>query len=315
MGFTLVSHRVVTPFGISSGADIKSNPSLVGLRVATTRTVPGYDFTSQAAVGAFGANLTGTGTALDPYLIDRVRFTDLATVGGADLTGKHFAFTNCRAYGQPGNPTPGGSYFIGTTSANPPASLSIDSSELGPNATLAPDGGPASGGGCDKGVQAFCPLTVTRSNIWGANILAYLQTGPTDGPSLLDSLWLHDVWSATNDHTDLVNGNQHASHVTVARSFLDGIRTGGAYVVNGIGIYDDPQDDPTIVVTDWTLDSIYVDRTQTTILSSTNTSRFQGPFVVRNSIFDRFSVDRFSCRTPSGQSGNRDGAGTPLTIP
>lgn len=242
-----------------------------------------------------------------------MRFTSNVLIGGTGLTSKHFAFTNCRAEGDPGNPTPGGSLFIGTTSSNAPASLTVTDSELGPNAAIDPTGGPATGGGCDKGVQAFCPLTVLRCNIWGANILVYFQTEPTDGPTVISSNWLHDVWSASLDHTDLINGNQHASHVTCSGNFMDGIRTGGAWVVNGFGIYDDPQASP-IVITDWTLDGNYVDRTQTTILSTSDVGRFADPFVVTDNIFDRFSVSRFSCRTPSTQSGNRDGAGTPLTV-
>jgi len=184
----------------------------------------------------------------------------------------------------------------------------VSDSTLGPNTSLAPTGGPNPAvGGLDQVIMSTVPITLDRDNIYGGAI-AVMLSDITTGTSLIADSYIHDTWSSAGDHTDLINGNPRASHVTVRHNTLDGVRTGGAYVTNCLGLYDD--DGP---YTDWTIDNNYVDHCATSLLATTDTARFGDPFVVTNNVFtSHYSVQRFAARAPSAQSGNRDEDGSPL---
>ncbi|XYI02292.1 discoidin domain-containing protein [Sorangium sp. So ce1128] len=285
------------------------NATNVGLRVATTRTMGGASIDTASWFGANG--FPGDGTPANPYLVDRVLFTGEVKIGGSGLAGKTVKFTNCRFYGSPGNPTPGNSMFVGTTvNGELPARLIVEDSTLGEKDGLDPNGGPAGGAGVDKGFESFTPFEFRRNNVYGACISVYFETERSEAASIIEDNYLHDTWSANGDHTDLVNGNLHASHITVRHNTLDGIRTGGAYVVNAIGIYDDNTD----YIADWVIDNNYFDRSQTMILATTDETRFRDPFVLTNNVFARHSVNLVAARSPSVQSGNKDDKGNPLTF-
>ena len=299
---------------ITHGEDIKNDTSLVGLKVATTRTVAGYTFNSTLAVSSFGSNLSGTGTSGDPYVIDRVQFTSTVTFSGTELTAKWFKFTNCEVVVNGNTTTVGGSSFIttsfaGGSGANAPAGIFVEGSTLHASGPM-PTNGPQNGG-TDKGIAANCPLRVTRCDISGACIPYYVacQSGVS---SWLRESWLHDIWGvAVVDHTDIGNGNPSALNGEISRNFLNGNRGPGSQVVaNGIAAYDDNG-----VITDWTIDSNYMMNCATGIISATNTTRFTNPYVITNNIFDTSTIGNLdSTRTPSTQSNNLSHTGAALTF-
>jgi len=299
---------------ITHGLDIKGGAP-VGLLVSTTRTLGGDRATDTAW---FSDNsFPGSGTVGSPYLIDRVHFTSKLTLGAgagsSALIGKYVKITNCRFDGDPGNPTPDNSRCLFVDTDGP--LVTIEDSTLGPAGGVSGSGGPAAGVGVDKVILSYQSIQVTRCDLYGGNVAIGIEVETTEAASVFDSCWLHDTWSAGSDHTDLGNGNFHASHVTLIRCFLDGIRTGGTYVVNGIGIYNDlAGNEGGATITDWTIQDCYLDRCQTMILSTTDTAKFTNPYVVTGNVFDRFSVTRSSMRVPSTQSGNVDGSGTPITF-
>ncbi len=286
------------------------NASNVGLLTATTKTLAGgrVDDTAWFAQNGF----PGAGTQADPYIIDKVTFTSQLTFGCAcdspALTGKYVKITNSRMYGSGGNPTPGGSAFLWIADDGP--FVTITDSTLAPNQTPLTSGGTTLG--TDKGIFSYVPFTALRNNIYGANVLVGFEIERSEGPTLIQDNFLHDIWSCCDDHTDIINGNFHASHITVRHNYLDGIRVNNSYVTNGIGIYDDPSTSAGIIE-DWTIDNNYFDRSATMILSNTSTSRFLNPFILTNNTFtNRYTVNRVITRAPSQQSGNVDQNGNPL---
>lgn len=288
------------------------NAANTGPRVAPTRTTLGANIDSTAWFRTYG--YPGVGTVTDPFVVSRVKFTGAVTLGGWDLTdlrGKVVKFVDCYFHGNPKNPTEGGSGYLWVRDTGP--RVVVEDSLLGPSATPLLSGGPPSTvGGTDKGLFAYVPFELRRSEVWGANVLVGFETSRGEGPSVIEDNWLHDIWSSSGDHTDIVNGNAHASHVTVRHNYMDGIRTGGSYVTNGFGIYDDPVSSSAGIIEDWHLVGNYVDRSASTVMCSTSTSRFRDPFVVRDNVFARHSLQRWACRTPSAQSGNVDTQGTSI---
>lgn len=301
---------------ITHGSDIRANPSLVGLRVATTRTRGRYTFSDAASISAFGSNLTGSGTQADPYTIDRVQFTGDVFFSGAAIHNMWFKMTNCEVVvdGTTGSTVDGSAQvktdFSGGVGDASPACLIIEDSTLHCSGPLASTGGPLNGG-VQYGVAANCPLRVTRCDISGANLPYYIQNlQPVQ--SWCRESWVHDVWGiAVIDHTDVINGNAQANYVEISRCWLNGIRGPGSQIApNNIAIYDDSPPTP---VTDWTIDSNYLENSGIAIISTTVPSRFLDPFVVINNIFNT-SAGGFSCRPPSTQYGNVNQNGTPVTV-
>lgn len=322
---TAPAPRIIIPTGIASLATagtpllsipafthgIQVNATNTGLLVPTTKTLAGAEYASSADMTAAKGVISGNGSQANPWTIDRVRFTSDVVVGAGsstDIVNKYVKFTNCRFEGVPSNPTVGGSACLSAIRSFLPAQIEITDSTSGPAA------GPGSVGGTDKGFVSYAPLVVRRCNMFGACILYYIETERTEGTSILEDSYLHDIWSSAGDHTDLVNGNFHASNVIVRRNHLDGIRTGNTYVTNAFGIYDDPATSAGIIQ-NWTIQSNYVRRAATHILSTTSTSRFLGPYVIEDNIFtDEFGpvAAQFSTRTPTSQSNNRDQDGNPI---
>lgn len=289
------------------------NASNTGPRVATTKTMAGASITDTSWFAANG--FTGAGTVSNPYLVSKVLFTSTVTLGDWDPTnigGKVVKFVDCRFYGSPSNPTQGGSTCVNVRDTGP--KVILEYCHLGPNATPLTTGGPpASKGGCDKAFQSYVPFEMRYCNVWGACILVYFETERSEAASVIEYNYLHDVWSSSGDHTDLVNGNWHASHITARGNYMDGIRTGNTHTTNGFGIYDDPSTSAGIIE-DWHIIGNYVTRCATLMLCTTSTSRFLNPFEVRDNVWGVYSLQRFSGRTPSVQSGNKDASGNALTL-
>ena len=289
------------------------NASNTGVQVATTRTLPGAAITSTAWFAQNG--FPGSGTQADPFLVDRVLFTDQVALGDwnpTDLTGKWVKFTNSRFYGNAANPTPAGSSFIWARDYGP--FFIVEDSTLAPNQPPLATGGTTIG--TQKGIFSYVPFQVRRSNIYGTNVAVGFETERNETTGIvIEDNYFHDVWSASGDHTDLVNGNFHASHVIVRHNMLDGIRVGGSYVTNALGIYDNPTTTLAGTIEDWTVDNNYIDRSATMLLATSNTSHFLGPFVVTNNVFtNRYTVGRFIARPPTTQGGNVDQNGAPLSF-
>jgi hypothetical protein len=303
-------------FGSVTAPSSWPNASNVGLLVPTTRTFGGVTIDSTSWFTSNG--FSGAGTQANPYLVDRVLFTSRVRLGNDDssnLSGKWVKFTNCRFYGDPSTPTQGGSADL-EAKYNAPFFI-VEDSTLGHSAGTIPSGGTPTG--TDKAIMSYVPFQAFRNNIYGAAIPVYFETerNETTGVLVQDN-YIHDIWSSglpppNDDHTDVINGNFHASHVTIRHNYIDGIRSGNSYTVNCFGIYDDPPGSGGIIE-DWTIDNNYIDRCTTLILSSTSSSRFLNPFVVTNNVFARSSGARFSMRTPSVQSGNVDQNGNPVTL-
>lgn len=307
---TVVTHTVT----VSDPTSSWPSAATTGPRQSPTKTLNGASITDTSWFAANG--FTGAGTQANPYVVSRVLFTSTVTLGdwnSTNIGGKYVKFVDCRFYGAPSNPTSGGSSYVNVRDTGP--FVTLEYCHLGPNATPLTSGGPPSStGGTDKGVQSYVPITVRRCNIWGACILVYMEIERSEAASLIEENYLHDIWSSTGDHTDIINGNFHASHVTCRGNYMDGIRTGNSVVTNGFGIYDDPGTSAGIIE-DWTIDGNYVKRCATGLLCTTSTSRFLNPFVVRNNTWaGPFSVTRFAGRTPSNQSGNVDGNGNSITL-
>jgi len=291
---------------ITHGSQV--NASNVGLLVSTTRTIAGKAYETAADFTAANGVVSGSGTQASPWVIDRVRFTSDVIVGSWDpgtLSGKYVKFTNCRFEGNPTSTTQGGSAYLSAIRPYGPAQIEITDSTAGPLA------GPGANVGVDKGFQSYVPLVVRRCNIFGACILYYVEGEPNETGWLLEDSYLHHIWSSAGDHTDIVNGNFHCSHVTVQRCYLDGIRTGNTYVTNAFGIYNDPD----VTISDWTIRSNYVTRAATYILGPTSTAKFAAPLAIEDNIVTTaFSLQRSSVRTPTSQGGNRDENGSPITF-
>ncbi len=260
---------------------------------------------------------TGSGTYNDPYLIDRVLFTDIVILGQWDpnpFQSGWVKFTNCRFYGNPGNPTPDGSSCIRTRTFTP--HFIVEDSTLGPQGGVIPSGGTSpSEGGVQACIQAYTAFEARRCNIFGGNVLVGISTEQYDSTTTVEDNYLHDIWTSGGDHPDIINGNAHASHVVARHNYMDGHRTGDSYVTNGFGIYDDPQGDPGGIITDWTIDNNYIDRAATMILVPSSTSRFLNPYVLTDNVFTQnYTVARHIGRSPSTQSGNVDQDGNPLSF-
>lgn len=293
------------------------NETNVGLLVSTTRTMAGASIDDATWFANNGFN-TGSGTYNDPYVINRVLFTDIVLLGqwsSNPFQSNWVKFTNCRFYGNPGNPTPDNSSCILTRTFTP--HFIVEDSTLGPQGGTIPSGGtdPLEGG-VQICVQSYTAFEVRRCNIFGGNVLVGMSTEQSEGTTTIEDNYLHDIWTAgPADHPDIINGNAHASHVVVRHNYMDGHRTGDSYVTNGFGIYDQPDGDPGGIITDWTIDNNYIDRAATMILVPSSTSRFLNPYVLTGNVFTQnYTVGRHIGRSPSVQSGNVDQNGNPLSF-
>lgn len=288
------------------------NAKNVGLQVSTTKTISGGSIDD---VSWFKNNgFPGSGTAADPFLVDRVRFSSIVTLGNWDssnLTNKWVKFTNCFFGGNGAYPTPGGSAGIFARD-NAPFFIVEDSTVL--------VGG--LGMGANFGIFSYVPFQLRDSDVAGANILVGFETERSERTGVvIENNFLHDVWSSEGDHTDIINGNFHASHVTVRNNYMDGIRhnmnskgeMSTTVVTNGFGIYDDPSSSAGIFE-NWTIDHNYIDRCATLLLATTNKSRFLDPFVLTNNVFARYTLLSTSARAPSVQKGNVDQNGKALSF-
>jgi hypothetical protein len=180
-------------------------------------------------------------------------------------------------------------------------------------------GGPANPG-FDKTIQLLSfqgypgGARIERCNVFGACIPIYMETEQSNALTQIIDCYLHDIYSSGGDHTDIVNGNAHASNVLVRGCLMDGIRTGSSEVTNGFGIYDDPTTSAGIW-TNWTVDHCDIRRCATGLLCSNSSTRATNPFVVTNNIWrSPFSVSRYVGRSPSTQGGNVDGSGATITF-
>ncbi|HVQ43482.1 MAG TPA: hypothetical protein VMT30_00745 [Candidatus Saccharimonadia bacterium] len=290
------------------------NASNVGLLVSTTRTMGGVGIDDPSWFSSNG--FSGAGTQANPYLVDRVTFTSKVTLGcgcgGSALGGKYVKFTNSRFYGDGSNPTPDDSRVLFIQDDGP--FVTVQDSTLGPNTPILASGGTAYGS--DKAILSYVPFTAVRNNIYGANVLIGFEIESNEGTTLIQDNFLHDIWSCCSDHTDILNGNFRASHINIQHNYLDGIRVGNSYVVNGIGIYNDNGGcEGCATITDWTINNNYFDRSQTMILATNSTTKFTNPFVVTNNTFiANHATSVFVGRTPSVQSGNVNQNGSALSL-
>jgi hypothetical protein len=300
--------------GIAHGEDVTADN--VGLHVATTNThASGFLYDSDAAFS--GHAIAGNGTQGNPYIIDRrlyqqdVRIRDTPTL--------YVKFTNCKFQGNSGGNstnqgTPAGSSFFWVESDGAFCTIEDSTGTTANGPSTDPD---APGGGCDKGFYfARGGFTLRRVDCSMANVPFAFNTERTDPDSLFEECYGHHIWSTSvsSDHTDVWNGNAHASNITMRRCKAWGIRTGNTYTTNGIGIYDDPADSGGIIE-NWTIDGCYIDHNATQVLSTGNTSRFLAPFVVTDNIMtDDWTVGGWIARTPTTQSNNRDQDDNPLTF-
>lgn len=159
---------------------------------------------------------------------------------------------------------------------------------------------------CTTDTSGFCTVAHDLGRV-----PAYVDVEPF---SPLSGVTKMPIWSSAGDHTDIVNGNLHASHVTVDGNLLNGKRTGGTVVTNAFGIYDDPTGSPAGIIEDWTVSRNSIVNYATGVLCSTSAARFLNPLVVTDNAFGPATLQVYACRTPSTQSGNTV-AGAPVTFP
>ncbi len=282
----------------------------------------------------------GSGSASDPYVVDRVTFTSQVTLGNWDasnLTGKWVKFTNCNFAGDPDFPTPGGSAGIFARD-NAPFFIVEDSTiDVGSRYKLDQDPKLTTyNGSSNFGIFSYVPFQLRRSVVLGANILVGFETERSERTGvIIENNYMSDVYSSKDDHTDIINGNFHASHATVRNNFLDGSRlnfnsaappttwdpskgpdpsVGSTVVTNGFGVYDDPTSSAAGIFENWTIDHNYITNCATLFLATNSKSRFLDPFVLTNNTFGNYTLISFSGRTPSMQSGNVNAAGKALSF-
>jgi hypothetical protein len=252
-------------------------------------------------VGADASKVTTTRSSLgspnsaDGQWYENIKFTSKLTVTNQKFRNDIFEQTGSST-------TVGGSAYVVASGA-----AVFQDSTFRITGGLNPTGGPAAGKGLDKGIQATRGgMTVLRNDVSGANIQVYFETQPGEGNTVVQDNYLHDTWSASGDHTDIINGNFEASNVVARGNLMDGKRTGGSKVTNGFGIYDDIDG-----WENWTVDHNDLTNAATGLLCTDDTSRARNPFVVTNNIWRGVN---FVGRSPSVQGGNVDGSGRPLTF-
>jgi hypothetical protein len=252
----------------------------------------------------------GSPNSTDGLWYERILFnTDSITVNAQ-------RFRNCTFQSQSGSfsSTPDGSNFISVQGA-----ATIQDCTFRITGGLNTTGGPANPG-FDKGIQLLSfqgypgGAVITRCDVSGACIPIYMETEQSNALTQIIDCYLHDIWSASGDHTDIVNGNAHASNVLVQGCLMDGVRTGSSLVTNGFGIYDDPSTSAGIWK-NWTIDHCDLSNCATGLLCTASTSRGLNPFVLTNNVWrGPFSLTPFDGRTPSTQSNNRTGTGAAITF-
>jgi hypothetical protein len=329
--FTPSGLEVVTGVETASVASIGLTPSGVDARPAAaesgqitvlggTHTYPtaGTWVTADASRNTNVGNTLGTlqtRTALgapnsaDGQWYERILFSGDNWV----VTTQKFRFCTFQSQTASFSATPDGSNII---SVRGPAQL--EDCTVGVTGGVNVGGGGPANPGFDKVVQllAFQGYTggarLERCNIYGGCIPVYMETEQSHTVTQIIDCYLHDIYSSAGDHTDIVNGNAHASNVLVRGCLMDGVRTGSSFVTNGFGIYDDPSTSAGIW-TNWTVDHCDVYNCATALLCSASTARATNPFVVTNNVWrGPFSLTPWDGRAPSVQSGNKKANGTAI---
>ncbi len=290
-----------------------------GLKVTTTRTSGSIYIGAMRDVPAW-MTAQGSGTADDPYVIDRVKFTGPVQFGNAGtgdgvLGTKHFKFTNCD-FSAPATTYPtvfesnviAYRGFIGR--------LIIEDSNLGPNIEWPENGElPTRGVGRNLAMRGV-PFEVRRSHLWGASTSISLETLPTDPTSIIENNYVHGIfyyWDPSEPegtHNNVINANNHGSNLIVRGNYLNGRMNGDGYTPNCIGIYDDRN-----ITKNWTIDNNYITHCGHLLFHTYDRQRFQDPLIVTRNVFAkpwRWHIQ--SGRAPSIQRDNVDESGVPVTL-
>jgi len=287
-------------------------PGTVGLKVATTHTLAGGRF---AEPGDFTApNWTGTGTQADPYTLDRATVTDILRLGCAcgsnALDSVWVRISNSWLQGFTGNPTPGDSRMLVVENDGP--HLTVTGSDLQPAGTLDAAGIRTDNHCADKGLLAYRPFTLLDSRVSGQNVPVALELERDETGTVVQHNQLGGICSNPGDHTDVYNENGHGSNTLVADNYIDGTRSGGSVVNNGLGLYNDNigQCDACATTENHTIVGNRFVHYNIGVLSSTNTTLTLGPWVVQDNTFDAPTPlgpsggSPYQARTPTAQSGN-----------
>lgn len=295
---------------------------------AFAHTTGGPAFDTAAAITSAVGFTGGSGTQASPYVIDSVHYTDETVIGdysAGTLTGKWLKFTNCWFTGSTATGTldalspPLGIGANGRTTALPAMVILED-------CLIAPPGSPVAAGGPNPASGGFgytlfaneCPVTVTRTNVWGGAANVWISNGAgTSAPrSTFTDCWIHDAWDSGGAHTDAVNGADptNVSNVTFLRCIVDGkcgARTPTGRVVNAFGIYN------THAITGWVIDSCKILNGDFGVFwADTGQGAAITNMAIVNSTFDLTNIGlAHAGRTDIlTQSGNVDQAGHPLTF-
>ncbi len=290
--------QVNVPYTINTGA--WPDATNTGCRVATTNIHNGFLYDSVASVT--GHAISGSGTQAAPWVIDKRKYT--SDIRLRNLSGKYVKFTNIVANGNGSGPstTLEGSNYMWIEDSGPFVTVE-DSTFVTPAGAST-----ANTGGVDHGFNSYVPFTLRRCNISMACVPVYCEIERNEAGSLIEFNYLHHIWTSPGDHTDIINGNFHASHLTIKDNYLDGVRTGGSVVNNAIGLYNDPNG--TQIIEDMHIIHNRFVRYNIGVLSDTNTSRVLGPWEVRDNVFDTQTAlgqsggSPYISRTPTIQSGN-----------
>lgn len=272
------------------------------------------------SVSDLPAQTTGSGTAADPYVINRMKIDNGLTVGGWDpsnLSNKYVVFRDCIIH-QPGYLISGqgeDERLVHLRYHGP--KVIFDHCLIGP--TMAGATYAATDGAFIQTIRADRSFELLYSEVYGGSSNISLSTEAGDfaahGYTVIERNWLHGTYSHYDpvedeyEHTNSINGNMHASHVKVNANTIDGATIDGSSAgdaTHGLGIYNDPSG--VYVITDWQITGNLFLNHDTHIFSSTSTSYLQDPWIIKhNCLTDTFSYQRVLTRTPSeGQGQNFD---------
>lgn len=275
-----------TPTPTPSGRPSASN---TGVPAGTSlKTISGTQYVESASW--FSQNgFSGSGTSSSPWVIDKALVTGLLYIDVGNS--KYVTVKRSRIYG---NSVYGVEVRSGT--------VVIEDSTIGPNVTPG-----NSSQKNDKGVRAYAPTTVRRSNIFNNEVQVSLEG---NGPWLVEDNYLHHTWFAPGAHTGVININYWGSNGVIRGNTIDGIRNDGGYAHNGVSIYNDGH-----VSTNWLIEGNYFDRNQFHIYTAVNP-----PHTIRNNVLTtRFQTSdkwyfygAISGWTDGG--GNKDENGKALPI-
>ena len=236
-----------------AGASTWPSASNTGVPAGTSlRTFSGTQYVEGSSW--FTSNgFSGSGTASSPWLIDRALITGQLNINvGKD---KHVLVKRSRIYGN-------SIYGVEIKSGV----VTIEDSTIGPNVSP----GDSSQKNA-KGIRAYSPTTVRRSNIFNNEVQVSLEGG---GPWLVEGNYLHHTWFKAGAHTGVININYYGSNGVIRGNMVDGIRNDGGYSHNGVSIYNDGQ-----ASKNWTIENNYFDRNQFHIYTAVTP-----PLVVKNNV-------------------------------